>query len=166
MSRWDQALAEHEQAIETCIAAARAVPPERWDARGDGWSPSQVLRHVALAYTMVLDDLDGRPPRLRANRRWQFVLRNFWLPILLRTGKFGRVKAPREMRPGEEAIALDDGVDFLRASAAKCRDAMVAARDGRPHLRVTHPYFGPITLLDMLRIGTAHTLHHARKLSG
>ena len=72
MNRWDRALAAHEQAIVTCIAAARAVPPERWDERGAGWSPSQVLRHVAMAYTMVLDDLGGRPPRLRTNRKCSF----------------------------------------------------------------------------------------------
>lgn len=165
MTSWDRALAAHDRAVGHCIAAARAVPAERWNKRGDGWSPSQELRHVALAYTMVRENLAGHPPRLRVFGPMQWVLRNVWLPILLRTGRFGKVAAPRETRPPEDDMSIDEAAKLLRDEASSCRAAMIEAKRDRPRFRLTHPYFGPISLLSMLRLGNVHTAHHARKLA-
>jgi hypothetical protein len=165
MTSWDRALAAHDRAVENCIAAARAVPAERWNARGEGWSPSQELRHVALAYSMVRENLAGRAPRVRVFGPMQWVLRNVWLPILLRTGRFGRVAAPRETRPPDGEMSFDDAAKLLRDEASSCRAAMIEAKRERPRFRLTHPYFGPISLFSMLRLGNVHTAHHARKLA-
>jgi hypothetical protein len=165
MSRWDRALAAHDQAIEACVTAARSVPPERWNERGAGWSPSQELRHVMLSYVMVLSDLDGKHPSVRVHGLRQFVWRELALPIVLRTGKFPRIEAPREIRPPEEPVALDDAVAMLRDTASRCKAALIEAKRTRPRYRPTHPYFGPISVLSMLRLGNVHAMHHARKLA-
>jgi hypothetical protein len=165
MSRWERALAAHDEAIEACVAAARSIPGEEWNARGDGWSPSQVLRHVALAYVMVLSDLDGRHPSVRVHGLRQLLWRELALPVVLGTGKFPRIEAPREIRPGEEALTFDESVAFLRDHAARCKSALIEAKNTRPRYRPTHPYFGRISILSMLRLGNVHTAHHARKLA-
>lgn len=160
--RWERALADHEAALEHCIAAARRVPDDRWSApREDGkWSPAQQLIHVGLAYQMVYDDLQGNPPRARISKLRQFVFRTFFLPFVIRYDWFGRgVPAPREVRPPADNVDRDAIDAELRFRAKRCVEAMVAvAGRGRVH----HPYFGSIPLLTMLKVGTSHTRHHTR----
>jgi hypothetical protein len=158
---WQQAVAEHEAAIEACIAASRRVPDSQWNlAHAEGkWSPAQQVEHVGLAYQMVIDALSGSPPRARLGRMRQFVLRIFVLPKILRTNVFREgVPAPRETRPLREALERAAVEELLRARAAKCIEALLASN--RRGARVQHPYFGPLPLLDMLRLGTSHARHH------
>jgi len=160
---WQRALADHEAAIEHCIAAARRVPDDKWTApRADGkWSPAQQLVHIGLAYQMVYDDLNGRPPKPRMTRGRQWILRTFVLPFVIGRDWFGNrpVPAPREVRPPAE-IADRDAIDAqLRDRARVCVEAMLAAPKGA---RVSHPYFGSLPLLKMLKVGTSHTRHHTR----
>lgn len=159
-------MAEHEAAIEACITAARGVAGDRWSApRDDGkWTPAQQLEHVGLAYQMVYDALHGNPPRPRLGPMRQFFLRLFVLPRILRTDNFGEgVPAPRESRPSSpthDRAALEE---LLRTRASTCMEALLAANTRGA--RVLHPYFGPLPLLSMLRLGTSHTRHHAALLT-
>ena len=159
-------MAEHEAAIEACIAAARGVGDNQWSQpRDDGkWSPAQQFEHVGLAYQMVYDALHGQPPRARLGRMRQFLLRFFMLPRILRTDDFGEgVPAPRESRPNGSTYDRAALEALLRTRAATCMEALLAA-NGRG-ARVLHPYFGPLPLLSMLRLGTSHTRHHAVMLT-
>jgi hypothetical protein len=159
--RWEVALADHQEALDRCIAAARRVPDDKWNIpRSDGkWSPAQQLIHVGLAYQMVLDDLNGNPPRPRVSKRWQFLLRTFFLPFVIRYDYFSDgVPAPREVRPPADVTDRDAIEVQVRERAGLCVDAMLAA----PNKRVSHPYFGSIALLKMLKVGTSHTRHHTR----
>ncbi len=162
---WQQAVAEHEAAIEACIAASRRVPDTQWNlAYAEGkWSPAQHVDHVGLSYQMVIDALSGNPPKARLGRVRQFVLRTFVLPKILRTNVFREgVPAPREMRPPREPQDRAAVEERLRSRAAKCIEVVLASN--RPGVRVQHPYFGPLRLLDMLRLGTSHARHHTALL--
>jgi hypothetical protein len=154
-------MAEHEAAIEACIAAARRLPDDEWNApRAAGkWSPAQHVEHVGLSYQMVIDGLNGRPPKARLSRLRMFVLRMLVLPKILRSDKFREgVPAPREMRPMPQPQGRAVVEELLRARAAACIETLLAAN--KRGVRVPHPYFGPLPLLSMLRLGTAHTRHH------
>lgn len=164
-NEWQQAVAEHEAAIEACIAASRRIPDSQWNlphAEGK-WSPAQQVEHVGLAYQMVIDALSGSPPRARLGRLRQLVLRTFVLPKILRTNVFREgVPAPRETRPPREPQERATVEELLRARAAKCIEVLLASN--RRGARVQHPYFGPLPLLDMLRLGTSHARHHTALL--
>lgn len=160
-SDWQQALAEHEAAIEACIAASRRVPDGKWnEAAADGkWSPAQHVEHVGLSYQMVIDALDGRPPKARLGRGRQFFLRLFLLPKIIRTDVFrDGIPAPRETRPIREPRDRADVEAQLRERATRCIEVLLASNTRGA--RVNHPYFGPLPLLDMLRLGTSHARHH------
>ena len=164
--QWQTAVAEHEAAIEACIAAARRVDDNQWTQPRDAgkWSPAQQLEHVELSYQMVYDALNGKPPRARLGRVRQFFLRTFVLPKILRTDDFREgVPAPREMRPAGPAQERAVLEELLRTHAATCMEAVLAAN--RRGARVLHPYFGPLPLLSMLRLGTSHTRHHTAILA-
>src|SRR5258708_16118551 len=159
--QWQTAVAEHEAAIEACIAAARRVDDDDWTlSRSEGkWSPAQQLEHVGLSYQMVYDALNGRPPRARLGPMKQFLLRTFVLPKILMTDKFrAGVPAPGELRPLSPNQARSALEELLRTRSATCLEAVLAAN--HPGARVLHPYFGPLPLLSMLRLGTSHTRHH------
>jgi hypothetical protein len=161
--RWQQAVAEHEAAIEACIAAARRVPEEEWNApRAEGkWSAAQHVEHVGLSYQMVIDGLNGKPPKARLGRLRMFVLRMLVLPAILRSDEFrAGVPAPRETRPMPQPQDRAAVEEILRSRAASCIEALLAAN--QRGARIPHPYFGPLPLLSMLRLGTAHTRHHTR----
>ena len=159
---WKRALADHEAALEHCLAAARRVPDDKWNTpRSEGkWSPAQQVIHIGLAYQMVLDDLRGNPPKPRVSRSRQFVLRTFFLPFVIGYDWFREgVPAPREVRPPAD-VSDRDAVDAdVRERARLCVEAILAAPRGA---RVSHPYFGSIALLKMLKVGTSHTRHHTR----
>jgi hypothetical protein len=159
---WKEALADHEAALDRCLAAARLVPDDKWSMpRSDGkWSPAQQVVHVGLAYQMVYDDLRGNAPRPRMTRTWQFILRTFFLPFVIGYDWFRNgVPAPREVRPPADVIDREAVDAQVRERARLCVEAMLAAPKGA---RVSHPYFGSIPLLKMLKVGTSHTRHHTR----
>ena len=100
--------------------------------------------------------------------RWQ---RWVWKLIAFRrivaTGRMPRpVRAPREARPPEAPGAQGALIDELRSRAAEFERRLrdVAARE--PRRRVTHAYFGALTLVEGLRLAAVHTRHHARFLPG
>jgi hypothetical protein len=165
--RWARALDDHQAAIEACIATGRTVPDAKWnEPRREGkWSPAQQLAHVGLAYQMVLDGLDARPPKPLLPPLRQFVLRTFFLPWMIRGDNFRRgVPAPMELLPAGQPDDRPSLEALLRTRASRCVSAMEAAF-GRGVRRVPHPYFGAVPLLSMLRLGTAHTRHHTHLMA-
>ena len=171
-SAWGSALAAHRAATAEFSAQVTRVPPERWHASaGEGkWSPAEEALHVAMAYEAVLGNLaGGTGMRLRVSPLRATLLRRVVLPWILRTGTFPRkVPAPREIRPSEaEAHALTAAALLQRLDhAANAAEIALQAADNRaPSVRLVHAYFGALRPLPALRLLSAHTRHHARRLA-
>jgi hypothetical protein len=169
---WAAGLADHEVAVAEFRAQVAQVPPERWQApAAEGkWSPAEEALHVALAYELALANLAGGVGmRLRVSPLRARLLRWFLLPQLLRTGKFPReVPAPREIRPSsDEAHTLTAPALLARLERAAqgAAEALHAAQGRRPPVRMVHAYFGALRPLTALRLLSAHTRHHARRLA-
>jgi len=162
---WQRLQDEHLDAVERFLTLARSVTPSRWSLAPAAarWSPVQVTEHVALTYETLLQEvLGGAAMRLRM-RWWQrALLKVLLLPHILRTGRIpsGAV-APRELRPGSDALDQAALVERLRAGARRLEEELVARRTSA-HL--THPYFGRLQAADVLRFCAIHTTHHAEQL--
>lgn len=171
-SAWRNAVATHQAAIAAFRAQVTRVPAEQWHvsvAEGK-WSPAEEALHVVMAYELACANVaGGAAMRLRVSPLRATFLRWFLLPWLLRTGKFPRgVAAPREVRPASDVAstltppALLQRLEHAAAAAA----AALRATEGRtPPLRFNHAYFGPLRPLIGLRLLSAHTRHHARRLA-
>lgn len=158
---------QHEDAVARFAALAAAVDARAWPAEPapGKWSPAQVTEHVLLSYEALFRELlEGAPMRLRTTWWQRVFLRAVFLPRILRTGRIpAGVRAPRELRPGAGLEPLDQASSIakLRASARRA-DEELATRGGS--VRVTHPYFGALEGLDVLRFFAIHTAHHAEQL--
>ena len=161
-------LADFEAAAAAFRSGAAAIPIDAWDRpRAEGkWSPAQETEHVVLSHELFLSQLHGGPPMRAIVTGWKLVaLRRLALPWILGTGRFPRgARAPRESRPvavgasradllgrldravhGVSALLTSDGVDITR-----------------PPLR--HPYFGMMTVIQVVRLSALHTCHHLASL--
>jgi hypothetical protein len=158
-------LADHRAAVAEYLARARAISTDRWLVpRGDGkWTPAEETRHLILTYRAFIADLRGEgtlrlkgTPLLR--RIWRFIA----LPIILYGRRIPRaVRAPREIRPEGETgerdallLELHRAVfDFEAVFAETCRSS--------PGKRLTHPFFGELSLRQAITVAAVHTRHHA-----
>jgi hypothetical protein len=168
--RWRAARQAHHDAVYAFARTALAIPEDRWHAaRGEGkWSPAQETLHVARAYEVAIDEVEtgvAMRPRVKPGRAR--LLRWFYLPYLLRTGRFPAVAAPVEMRPNEVEVEFFGPtvlVERVCERAMACEEALERADELRPGVRLTHPYFGALRPLPVLRLLTVHTAHHTRQL--
>lgn len=159
----------HRRALADFVATAEEIDPGEWDlpAQEEKWSPAQVTEHLRLSYAIVCSELAGRGgPRIRT-RRWQRLLfRLLYLPRILKRGRFPQgVPAIREIRPApgpfarQELLAAfgDEGERFLAAAGS-------AAADGGA--TISHPFLGPLTLVEGVRFMTRHVRHHQAQIAG
>lgn len=157
-------LAADRDAVQSFLATACSVPPERWAApRAPGkWSPAQVVEHVALAYETNTQLFRGPVPG--GAPRWvRPLIRKFLLGLVLRRGDFPRrSRAPKVMEPNVSQSAgppsellprLQSAVDVFQTSAA-----------AHPRDTLDHPYFGHVPLTDIVKLSEIHTRHHAAQL--
>lgn len=162
--RWNEAVRMHQEAAAELVEAARAVPAEVWQApREPGkWSPAQVVVHLILAYEVVLRELAGAPGMAVRTRGWQRLLLRFTLrPRLLAGAPFPRgVRAPREVRPEEVREEQAETIARFRVLAGEFEAAVEAAQRQRPQARLTHAYFGAMSLEEGLRFFAVHLRHH------
>ena len=163
---------EHREVVRDCVAAFEAIePPDWWRAPSPGgWSPAAVALHLCVAYELGRDvSSGGHGMRLRSSRPVAWLLRTFLLPYILVTKRFpAGVRAPREVRPDEaEAARLTRGDASARLTrvADEAADVLRDLAARRPDLRFTHAYFGPLDALTALRLLSAHTRHHVRRLA-
>jgi len=169
---WAAAQRQHETALAEFLDVVGGALPDRWRvpyAEGK-WSPAEEALHVALAYELGISAADGgESMRLRVSRPVATLSRWFILPVVLRTGRFpGGAVAPHEVRPSrDEALTLSaEALSSRISSRALATVHQLREADRRnPALRVTHAYFGPLRPLATLRLLSAHTLHHARRLA-
>ena len=165
------ALDAHRAALTDFRAQVSRIPADRWHVppAANAWSPAEETLHVVLAYEVALASVSGGDGmRLRVSPVRAALLRWLFLPYLLRTGKFPRVAAPREIRPpGDEARTLTPikVLERLDKVANAAAHALHNAALQTPKLRLTHAYFGALRPLTSLRLLSVHTRHHARRLA-
>jgi hypothetical protein len=171
--RWSAALREHETVMREFLAACGRIAPDSWQrARSPGkWTSAAVVLHVCRAYELGRDAAaGGESMRLKVSPSAALISRMLILPVVLATHRFPRgARSPREVLPdaGEASVLLHDvAVRRLQAAAEQAAEELRRAAARRPAPRVTHAYFGPLAPLATLRLLSAHTVHHARDLTG
>ncbi|HEU0015591.1 MAG TPA: DinB family protein [Longimicrobium sp.] len=167
-ARWRTAIEEHQAALADYLETVEKLPEAAWRtpwAPGK-WTPAQITEHLAMVYEAMLREVrDGEPMKTRVSPFRQRLLRWFLLSHMLYHRTFPlRAPAPREARPrgegqphGEALARLRRSVDALEAEIHRARAA------GLSHL--THPYFGRVDLVRMMRLGAVHLEHHHRQVA-
>lgn len=171
--RWSAALREHEAAVREFLAACGGIAPDDWQrASAPGkWTAAAVVLHVCRAYALGRDAATGgESMRLKVSPSAAWISRMLILPVVLATHRFPRgARSPREVVPdaAEASLLLPDvAVRRLDDAAEQAAEQLRQAAARRPTPRVTHAYFGPLAPLATLRLLSAHTVHHARDLTG
>lgn len=161
----DRAIASHRAASDAFIAAAEDVAPAKWNTpRGLGkWTPGQEVTHIILVYEALARDLRGGDPVRLVGTRWKRILwRAIGLTMILGLRKMPKgALAFRESRPSESTV---DRASLVATVRARMNEFDAAYRDAwrdNPRKRVTHPYFGTLSLPQAIVMADVHTLHHA-----
>ena len=158
-------LEDHRAAIREFVGKAEALSATQWlTPRGDGkWTPAQETRHLVLTYEAFVRDLqDIDRMRLRGTplQRW------IWKLLGLASILWGKripvaVRAPSVIRPDEITTPAPDLLDALRDGVARFEGVFTDKWRREPARRVSHPFFGLITLDHAVRIAAVHARHHA-----
>jgi hypothetical protein len=157
-------VADHRLAVEELFERANAVAESRWDVpRAAGkWMPGQEVKHLSLAYEVFTRDLrEGVPMRLIGTPWKRIIWRAIGLTSILYFDHIPAARAPRESRPTEGSGSRSDLLAELRLRVVTFESAYVDAWHQRPRQRVTHPYFGTLSLSQAMKLIAVHTRHHA-----
>lgn len=161
----DDLLEEHREAVQHFLERAGAVPDDRWQRpRAAGkWTPAQETRHIILTYQAIIGDLrDGRKMVARNMGLRRVIWRLIGLgSILYRRRIPAAVRAPREVRPGEEPGTRPDLLDELQGMVHEFERVFAGAWRDRPRQTLSHPFFGEVSLRQSITIAVVHTRHHA-----
>ena len=168
--RWKKALAEHETVVADFLSVIQAAPPGEWHRRPGPtrWSRADLALHLCRAYEIGRQSVEtGRGMRPLVSRRKAWFFRSFFLPVILMSRRFPRVGAPAEVIPDSsevEQLTRDRAARRFRESADAAATALRRAADRRPTPVLHHAYFGGLSPYAGLRLLSAHTRHHTRKL--
>jgi DinB family protein len=164
---FEEAAADHREAIETVVRAVRSVDTQVWEvACAPGkWSPAEIAEHLALAYGPPLAELEGGAGYALRVKGWkQRLVRWRYLPVILERGAFPPgVKAPREARPSGHAGSPEAAIARLTESASRFERRLAEAQANGP-VRLTHAYFGKLTAPQILKLLAVHARHHRAQL--
>lgn len=165
---WEAARVEHDEVVAEFLATIDRFDEKRWHRppRPNKWSAATLANHVSVTYAYGRDAATtGIGMRLLVPRPLAWAARTFILPRMLDSKRFPRgAEAPSEVRPVLEhagALSRERAKEELTAHAAAALAAFDRAAEERPSLTVTHAYFGPLPLVQTLRMVNAHTRHHA-----
>jgi len=166
---WEDLLRAHQGAVARFAETAGKLDDVAWHARPapDKWCPGQVAEHIALTYEKLVSELvrPGGGMRARLPFWRSALLRWRLLPGILRTGRFPKAPAVREIRPPDTPRAKAVVLEALQADASRFEGGLTQARK-RGEGALTHPYFGRLAPHKMLGLIAAHTEHHRRQLPG
>lgn len=166
--KFADAIALHERIAKEMIAAAENITPERWMApRAEGkWSPAEVVEHVSLAYDVMLSELAGGSPMRIKTKAWQrLILRFTMVPKIMRGGGFpSGARSPREIRPASANSDQRDAIASFRKRATEFDEAVARAHQSGGRVRLTHAYFGKMSLVDSVTLLARHLEHHMKQL--
>jgi hypothetical protein len=163
----DLALAENVRAMARFIAAARAVPGTAWSVpvKPAAWTPAQIVEHVAItteaAAAAVRGEGFGKVPFIMP--LFRPMLRN-WFSGVMKRGAFpAQSKGPPVLKPSDSPPALDVTIARLERGV---RNAESTVRDfaARGDGTFKHPVFGRLSVVDYVRFGAIHAVHHAEQL--
>jgi uncharacterized damage-inducible protein DinB len=161
-------LQRHREAVASCAAAIRAVPASAWtrERAAGKWTPAQIAEHLRIAYDPLLSEVGGGtgmalrlPWWKRRLVRWRF------LGLILRGGFPKNAPAPREIRPTGHSASPEEAAQRLSENAEQFLDRLGEAARRGP-VRLTHPYFGGLSTLQILQLLTSHARHHQSQLPG
>lgn len=163
----DWGLPGHRDAVEIFLDRADAVPAARWaEPRAPGkWSPAELTEHLSLTYDGVLQELlGGVGVRVRVKGFRRLMIRWLVMPRFLNHGFVpAGVRAPREVVPAGVSPDKAAGLDRFRGRARDFEQAIAPLLHDRQR-RVTHPFFGPLTMAQGLRFVEVHLRHHTKQL--
>jgi hypothetical protein len=166
---WAAARAEHDEVVAEFLATIDRFSDERWlrAPRANKWSAATLTDHVSVTYAYGRNAAQtGVGMRLLVPRPLAWAARTFILPRMLRSKRFPRgAEAPAEVQPvlaNSIELSRDRAKEELTARAAETLAAFEDAKRNRTSLTITHAYFGPLSLLQTLRMLNAHTRHHAQ----
>jgi hypothetical protein len=163
-----RAVAEHREAVAGCVATIRAVGPGDWSRppAPEKWSPAEISEHLAVAYEVVLSELDGGPGMRIVVPWWQRqALKWVVLPRILRGGFPRRAPVPRELRPRDAAAQPDQAARRLSDRCEAFLDRIARAQAAGP-LRITHACSGELSGLQTVKVLTPHANHHRKQFPG
>lgn len=158
------ALEAQRAAIDHFTERAAGVVAGWTTPRAPGaWSPAEITEHLALVFDAVTEEIKGGPGiRARFGPLRRLLFRWIALPrIVAGRGFPGGVRAVREARPVNVTASRDESLDRLLRTAERFEEAV---RSAPPATRVTHPFFGRLTLPRAVRFSAAHIRHHAAQL--
>lgn len=165
-ARLVELLREHSAAVREYVERAAAFPAERWQTpRAPGkWTPAQETRHLVLAYEHFVRDLRGERAIPLKGKWWQRRLWRFLFLGKILDGHFPKgARAPREIRPPDESTDPPALAQELRQAAAHFEETVRDVSHSAPKRGGNHPYFGKLSLAQVVRFSTAHTRHHLRQ---
>jgi hypothetical protein len=146
------------RAVMTLTPAARHV---RMHAAT--WSAVDVLEHLVLAERVVLGDLSDVAARVDFPQRRSDRARRVTVWLLLRFGV--RVRVPATAMQPTRAASVEALCEQWDAQHEALRHAVLELGDDRLHRRLfRHPIAGPLTMLQALRLLSAHLDTHLRQL--
>ncbi len=158
-------LAAYAAAATEFRTLAAAIPSGRWEIpRAEGkWSPAQETEHVVLSHELFLSQLQGGPPMRAIVTGWKLIpMRWLALPWILRTGRFPRgARAPRESRPVAVGASRGELLARMDRAVLGVTETLGGGASTRIHPRMRHPYFGMMTVSQVVQLSTVHTQHHA-----
>lgn len=160
----DVLVAYYRAAVREFIGRADAIDAGRWEQpRAAGkWTPAQEAEHIGLAYGVIVSEFEkgqGFKVIMFGWKRW--LIRLLILPRILR-GHFPiAARAPREVRPAVPTKSQAELLEQLRANSERSLALALHALDKDPSRTCAHPYFGSLTVREMLVFASVHTLHHA-----
>ena len=163
----DGALAENDRAIARFITAARAVPAHAWSVpiKQAAWTPAQIVEHVAItteaAAAVVRGEGFGKVPFIMPLFR---PMLRIWYNGVLKRGAFPeQSKGPPVLKPSDSPPALETTITRLERGVPMAESVV---RDGAAKGDGTfkHPVFGRLSVVDYVRFGAIHTVHHAEQL--
>jgi hypothetical protein len=130
------------------------------------WSPAELTEHLTLTYDGVLVELAGGPPiRVRFTGLKLLVVR-----LMVMRRFLGQGFVPPGVRAPKEVVPLNANPDRNAALAGLEARAAEFEREIAPRLsdragRVTHPFFGRLTMAQGLRFAEVHIRHHTKQMS-
>ena len=159
----DVLVAFYRDAVREFIDRAEAVEAGRWETpRAEGkWTPAQEAEHVGLAYGVIVSDFEkgqGFKVIMFGWKRW--LIRQLILPRIMRGHFPVAARAPREVRP---AVPTKSRAELLQQLFDNSEKALALALDAlskEPNRTCAHPYFGALTIREMLVFASVHTWHH------
>ncbi len=157
----------HRDAVNRFVAAVSALPAERWTepAAPGKWSPAELTEHLSMTYDGVLRELAGGP-----GIRVRFTgLKLFMVRLVVMRRFLGQGIVPPGVRAPKEVVPVSANPDRTAAlarfqSRAADFEREIGSRLADRKGRVTHPFFGRLTMAQGLRFAEVHLRHHTKQV--